>query len=143
VRADNFAGGVIFRIADDRNTPSALGNYITLGNGISRVVGTLGLNVRSNFANDRAHVELRKNHHRIHVGQRGDNFGALIFRHHRPPCALKRVHRFVGIDSYYKLSAQRLRSSQVAHVPDMQEIESAVRQRDVLAHGSPFLNAPA
>src|SRR6266568_634599 len=66
-RADDLAGGVIFRIADDLDTPAILRNRVALGNGVSGVVSALGLNVRTNLADDRTHVEFRKDHDCIHV----------------------------------------------------------------------------
>ncbi len=49
---------MIFRIADDLNSPSVLGHSVTFGNRIRRVVGALSLHVRLNLANNAADIEL-------------------------------------------------------------------------------------
>jgi len=62
---------VIFRIADDLDAAATLRNQIAFRNRVDRVIGALGLNVRANLADDRAHVELRENHYCIDVSERG------------------------------------------------------------------------
>src|SRR5208283_3732982 len=97
----------------------------------------------TNLADDGAHVELGKNHDRVNVGQRGNDLGAFILRHDRPAFTFKRVHRFIGIDGDHELATQRPGSPQVAYVANVQKIEAAVGQRDVLAGTPPFLHALA
>src|SRR5580658_8589057 len=56
VRVNDLGGRVILGITDDHDTPSAGFNLFALGNALHRVVGALGMKIRTNFANDGAHV---------------------------------------------------------------------------------------
>ena len=141
--ADDLAGGVIFGIADDLDAAAIFRNRIALGNGVRGVVRALGLNVGANLADDRAHIELGKDHDRIHVRERGDNFGAFFRGHDGTAFALQRAHRSSELIATTSLPAQSLRSAQIAHMPHMQQIEAAIGQRDAFAGAPPLFDALA
>ena len=61
---------------------------------------------RGGFADDRAHVGFRKNHHRINIGQRSQNFGAFLGRHQGAAFAFQGAHGRVRIDGHDQSSAQ-------------------------------------
>ena len=65
--SQNLAGGVIFWIANDGHTSAALDDDIPLGDALGGVVGTLGVNIGANFADQSTGVGLRKNYYRVHV----------------------------------------------------------------------------
>ena len=134
---------MILGIADDLDAPSVFGDSIALGNGIHGVVCALGLNVGMNLADDGAHIELRKDHNSIDVGERSHDLGAFVGRHDRPPFAFESADGLIGIDSHDKLAAQRLRAAKVADMSDVQQIETAVGESNALASAAPFLRAAA
>jgi hypothetical protein len=134
---------MIFRIADDFDASAALGDRITLWNRVGGVIGALGLNVRTNLADDGSHIELGENHDCVNVSQGGDNLGSLVRRHDGPAFAFERADRFIGIDGDDQPAAQRLRSAQVPHVADMQQIEVTIGQRDAFTGTAPLVYAPA
>ena len=53
-------------------------------------------------------TSLRKDNHRVYVGQGRYNFGALVLRHDGAALAFQRANRFVGVNRHHHLSAQRL-----------------------------------
>jgi len=132
---------MIFRIANDFYAASVGENHIALGNRIHGVVGSLGLNVRTNFTNDSAHIELRKNHHCVHCRKCGDDFGALVFRNNRTSFGLERSHRCIGVNGDHQFAAQCFRRGKITNVPDMQQIERTVREDDAIPRAPPFLDS--
>jgi len=134
---------MMFGIADNLDASSIFRDRIALGNGIRSVVGPFGLNVGVNLADDGAHVEFRKDYNRIYVGQGGHNFRALFFRHDRTALALESPNGLIRIDGHDKFAAEGLCSAQVTHVPDVQQIKTAVSEGDALAGAPPFFGVAA
>ncbi len=134
---------MIFRIADNRDLTAIDRQGIAFRNRLRRIVCAFDLNVRTNLANQRPHIKLRKNNHGIHVRQRRNNFRPFFLRHHRTPLALQRPHRFVGIDTHNQFAAQCLCPAQIAHVPHVQQIKIPIAQNDALARAPPLLHALA
>jgi hypothetical protein len=80
-RPDDFSGRVIFGIAYDLDTATTLHDHTPLGHRVGGVVRTFGMNVGTNFADQRSHVALREDDDSVYVSQRGQNFGALFGGH--------------------------------------------------------------
>ena len=128
-----LAGRVVFGIANDLNPPAISQHLVALGHAVARVVGALGVHVRMNLANQRAHVRLIEDNDGVHVFECSENLGALRCRHQRPARAFQFAHAGIGVDGDDQLAAQRLRSAQIAHVPDVQQIKASVGEDDRFA----------
>src|SRR5579862_282859 len=85
----HVAAGMVFGIADYFHSSPALHHYVALGHALGGVIGALGLDLRADFAHQSPHVGLGKDHHRIHILEGGDDFGALLFRHEGAALALQ------------------------------------------------------
>jgi len=132
---------VILGIAHDDNTPSTGFDFGALGDTLRRVVRALGVKVRTDFANDGAHISFGKDYNRVHVLERRQNFRAFLGRHYGPPLTLQCAHRRIGVHRDNQLAAEFARGMQVADMADVQQIETPIGQRDALAGAPPIGHA--
>jgi len=77
------------------------------------------------------------------VRQGGQDLSALRFGHHRAAFALDPAHALIRVQRHHQLATERLGAAQVADVANVQQIEAAVRQDNLLASRSPIGDAPA
>src|SRR5260370_15064351 len=96
-RANDLGGRVILGITHDDHPASTGFDLIALGDALHRVVGTLGMKIGTDFADDSAHVFFWKNYDAVHVLQRSENFSSCFGGHHRPPFALQRPPRSIRL----------------------------------------------
>src|SRR5947209_6349002 len=136
---DERGAGVVFRIAHDRNSPAKFTHECAFGNGGFGVVGAFGLNVRAQLANNRADVLFWKDDNCIHILQRRQDLGSLALGRHRPPCTFQRARGIVRVQRYHDSAAQFLRATQIADMTDVQQVEAAVGQNDLLPARAPLL----
>ena len=129
---------MILGITDDGDTSAVFGDGIALGDIIGGVVSAFSLNLGANLADDGADIELGKDHDRVDIFQRGNDFGTFLFRHDGASCAFERAHGFVGVHGHDQLASERLGPAQVAYVANVEQVEVAVRQRDAFAGAPPF-----
>ena len=129
---------MILRVANDHDSPSAGFDLIALGNTLHRVVGPFGMKIRTDFANNSAHILFRKNDDGIYIRQRRENLRAFFGRHHRSPFTLQCAYGSIRIHRDNQLAAQFPRRVQVANMPNVQHIEASVRQRNAIARMPPF-----
>src|SRR3974390_3359579 len=129
---------MVLGVADNLHTSAVRPHFVAFGHAVAGVVGALGLHVRMDFAYQRPHVRLIENYYGVHVGQSGNDLGALGLRHHRTPLALQPPRAAVGVHRHHQLSAQRLGAAQIADVPHVQQVEAAVGQHDLLALSAPL-----
>ena len=134
---NNLGGRVILGIADDNDSAPAGFDLVALGDALRRVVAALGMKVRTDFANDGAHVFLWKDYYRVNIRQRRQNFRAFFGRHHWPPFTLQRARASIGIHRNNQFAAEFPRGMQVAYVADVQQIETPVGERDAIAVAPP------
>ncbi len=132
---------MILGIADDFDATTISPNFLALGNVVARIVRALGLHVGMELGNQSAHIRLVENYDSIDIGEGCENFRAFAGRHGRPAFALKATHTVIGVDGDNKLATQRPRAAQIPDVPDMQQIEAAVGQDDLLAAAPPLVYA--
>ena len=137
-RANDLGGRVILGITHDDHPASTGFDLIALGDALHRVVGTLGMKIGTDFADDSAHVFFWKNYDGVHVRQRSENFRAFFGGHHWPPFALQRAHGSICIHRNNQFAAEIPRGMQVTYVADMQQIENTVSQRDAIASTPPI-----
>src|SRR5271157_1740011 len=62
-----IGGRVVLGVAYDFHPPAICPHLVAFGNILSRVIGAFGLHIRTNVANQRAHVRFGEDHDRIHV----------------------------------------------------------------------------
>src|SRR6202041_1915522 len=135
---NNPAGRVILGITDNHDSPSAAFNLIALRNALHRIVRPLGMEIRTDFADEGAHVILWENYDRIHIRQRRQNFRTFFGRDYPPALALQCPHGNVRIHRDNQSAAESTCRVQVANMPNVQHIEAPVRQRDAIAGAPPF-----
>jgi len=135
---NDLAGRVILRITHNDDPASTGFDLVAFGDVLHRVVRSLGMKIRTDFANDGAHVRFWKDYDGVHIRQRSQNFRAFFRWHHGPPLTLQRAHGFIGVDRDNQFAAQLPCRMQVAYMTDVQHIETSVGQRDALAGASPF-----
>jgi hypothetical protein len=129
---------MIFWITDDDDAASTSFDYIALGDALCRVVSALGMKIRTNFANDGAHVFFWKDYNSVHIRQRRQNFRAFFGRHNGPPFTLQRAHGSIAVHRDNQLSAEFPCGTQVAHMANVQHVEAPVGQRDAIAGAPPI-----
>jgi hypothetical protein len=132
---------VILGIAHDHDTPSTGLDLVAFGDALRRVVGSLGVNFRADFANDGAHILLRKDNDGVNIFERRKNFSALSFRHYGPTLAFQCEHGSIAIHRDNQFAAEFPRSVQVAHVPDVEHIKASISQRDAIPGAPPLFNS--
>ncbi len=141
-RTNDLGSRVILGITYDDDAPSTSLDLGTLGDALLRVVGALGMKIRTDFANDGAHVRFWKDYDGVNVRQRRQNFRAFFRRHHGPPFALQCVHRRIGIHGNNQFAPEFPRGVQVAYMANMQQIETPVGQGDAIAGATPVRHTP-
>src|SRR5690348_154969 len=123
---------MFLRIPDNRHANPESRCFIALRHGLRRVIRALGVHIRKQFAQQRAHIRLVENHHVIHGLQRADKFRAIRLRHNWTPHSLQLPRARIGIDGHHENIAFVPRSLQITHMPCMQHIETPVREHDFL-----------
>lgn len=141
--ANQFGRRVVLWVADNLDAAAAFDYSFSLWDAFCRVVGTLGMKVRADFVDESAHVVLLENYDGVHVGQGSENFGAFVRGHQRAAVAFQLAYRFVRVGGYDEFSAELLRRVQISYVTDVEKIETAVGERDLLALGAPVLHLAA
>src|SRR4030081_1445874 len=91
-RTNDLGGRVSLGIPHDDHSASAGFALVALGDALHRVIRAFGVKVRTDFANNRAHILFWKNYDGVYIRQRRQNFRALLGRHHCPPLPLHRSH---------------------------------------------------
>lgn len=134
---------MVLGVAYDFDAASVAGNSVALGDGVWRVVSAFGLHIGTNFLDYGSHVRLGKDYYRIHVGERGNDFCALVVGHDGAAFAFEAAHGIVGIYGDDQAASKGLSAAQISHVADMQQIEGAVGQNDSVAAATPGLGAVA
>src|SRR5690242_12241204 len=128
---------MVFRITYDFNPAAIRENFVALRNSLASVVGALRLNVRTDLANQCAHVCLVEKDNGIDVLQCRDNLGPFLGRHEWTPRPFDLTYAAIGVHRDHQLSSERLCAAQVTDMADVQQIEAAIRQHDLLAAAPP------
>src|SRR6267378_2885831 len=137
-RTNDLGGRVILGIAHDDHVASTGFDLIALGDALHRVIRAFGMKVRTDFANNRAHVLFWKYYDGVHIRQRRKNFRAFFGRHHWPAFALQRAHGSICVHRNNQFAAKFPSGAQVAYVANMQHVENTVSQRDAIAGAPPI-----
>src|SRR5467141_827094 len=137
-RTNDLGGRVILGITHDDHAASTGFDLVALGDVLHRVVGALGMKVRTDFANDRAHILFWKNYDGVHVRQRRQNFRAFFGRHYWPAFALQSAHGSICVHCNDQPAAEFPSCVQITYVANMQHVENTVSQRDAIAGAPPI-----
>ena len=129
---------MVLGIAHNFHSSAAGDHFVALGNGLGGVIGAFRMDVRADLANNRANIRFRENYHGIDIGQGGQNFCAFIGRHQGAPFTFQRADGSIGVDGHDQFPAQLFGGAQIAHMSDMQQIETAVCQSYGIAGAAPF-----
>jgi len=136
----DFGGRVILGIANDNDSASKSFDCVALRYVGHGVVGTFGVKVGADFANDGAHVDFRENNHGIHVCQGCEDFGAFFGRHNGPAFALQCPHGSVGVYGDNQFAAEFAGSMEVADMADMEDVETSVSEGYAIASAPPLVH---
>ncbi len=93
---------------------------------VVRPVGALDEHVGLQCRDDLAGRVLVENDRRVDARERGEDLGAFVLGRDRPPLALVRAHRSIGVDADDERVTEGACLPQVADVAGMEEIEDAV-----------------
>ena len=132
---------MVLGIAHDDDAASAGFDFVALGDAFGGVVGALGVKIGTDFADDGADVVLREDDHGIDIGEGGENFGALGFRHDRAAFAFQCADRSVGVDGNNELASKCAGSVEIANVADVEDVETAVGEGDAISGVAPGRDA--
>jgi hypothetical protein len=102
---NDFSSRVILWIADDDDATSTAFDFGALWDAVNGIVSPLGVEVGTDFANDRARVGFWKDNDGVHIRQGRKNFSAFFSRHHGTPFAFQCPHRCVCIYRHNQLAA--------------------------------------
>ena len=138
MRMNDLAGRVILRITHNHDAAATGFNLAALRDALHRVVRALGMEIRTDFANDGAHVRFWKDYDGVHIGQRRQNFRAFFRWHYGPPFTLQCARGSIAVDRDNHLTAELPGRMQVADMADVQHVETPVGQRDPIAGAPPF-----
>jgi hypothetical protein len=119
---------MIFWIADDRDAAAVGANRCPFRHGVRGVVGPLAMHVRFQELQERVNGWLGKNHDVIDRAQSRDQLGAIGSRQDGPVGTLVPAHRRIIVDRHDQAIGFAPGRFEVAHVPDVQQVESAVRE---------------
>ena len=90
------------------------------------------------LADQSPYVRLIEDDDGVDVGQCGYDFGAFIRGHKRTSVAFDLPDAGIGVEGDNQLSAQRFGAAEIAHVSDVQQVETAVGQDDLLTVAPPL-----
>ena len=137
---EQIARGMILRVADDRDAAAVGEHRLALGHGLGRVVGAFAVHVGLQQAQQPVHVGIGKQHDVVDALERRHHLGAIGRAQNRAAGTLQPTHRPIVVDRDDEPIGLRLRIGEIAHVPDVQDIETAVRKRDGAAFGAFSVN---
>ena len=129
---------MILGIAHDDDAASTGFDLVALRDALRRVVRALSMKVRTDLANNGAHVVFWKDYDGVNVGQRGENLRTFFGRHHGSPFAFQGTHGRIGVYRDNQFAAEFVRRVQVAHMADMQQIETSVGQGHAIPGAAPI-----
>ena len=135
---NDLAGRVILRITHNDDAASTGFDLGALGDALHRVVRALGMKIRTDFANDGAHVRFWKNNDGVNVGKRCQDFRAFFRWHQGPSFAFQSEHGSVGVHGDNQFATQFPCGMEVAYMTNMQQIETSVSQGDAIAVAPPI-----
>src|SRR5260370_11424831 len=138
--SQNLSARVIFRIADNFHASAAFNDHGAFRDSFRSVIGALGVDIGTNLADQRTHIRLRKNHHRIHIAERCQYFGALCLGSVRTAFALQSPRGCIGVQANNDFCAacQFLGGAQITHMTYVQQIEATVGEHNAIAGCAPF-----
>jgi len=124
---------MVFGVADDGYANAEARGYGALGDGVSCVVRAFRVDVGAQFLEKSFDVGLGKNYDVVHCADSSDEKGAGLFVENGTAGAFEKASTGIGVDGYDEDVAFGFRTGQIAGVADMERIEDAVGEDNVLA----------
>src|SRR6185437_2080887 len=132
---------MVLGIAHNGNAAATGDHHIPLGNGFRGVIGSFGVNIRANKADEIANVGRVKYEYGIYVGKSSENFCAFILGNARPASAFEGAHTGIRVYSHHQIAPQLFGAAQITHVSNVQNIKTAVGEDDLFTNGPPLLHS--
>src|SRR5260370_6049535 len=138
--SQNLGAGVIFWIANNFHASAAFNDHVAFRDSFRSVIRALGVDIGTNLADQRTHIRLRKNYHRIHIAERCQKFSSLCFRSMRTAFALQSPRGRIGVQANNNSGAacQFLGGVQITHMTNVQQIEATVSEHNAIAGCAPL-----
>src|SRR5882762_9544052 len=127
-RIDKFACGMIFGVADNRNANTKPLRGRALRNVCDGVIGPLGVNVGSQFGEQRFNVALAEDQDIFDRSQRSHQSSACSLWKNRTPISLQGAYARIGIHSHNQNIALAARAFEIARVAHVQRVKATVGQ---------------
>jgi hypothetical protein len=121
---------MLFVVADDDRDAAVGLHDASLGHRLDRVVGALAVHFRLEKEQQTLDGRIVKDDDVIDRVERRKNLSTLDGRHDWALWSLQRRHRGVIVHCHDQAIGVRGRTAQMAHVPDVQEIEASVGESD-------------
>ena len=126
------------RERNDNDASPARGHDACTDDGFGRIISTLHDDVRAEGRDQFERRVLVEDHDGVHAFERGEKHGALILVSNRTRRPLEAAHRSVTVHAYDERVTGCTRGGEHIHVTGVQEIEYAVRERDLsVTRGAP------
>jgi len=121
---------VILGVTHDSYANAKSGGDGAFGNGLRSVVGTFGVNVGTHLFQQHFDAGFGKEHDIVHAAERRHELRARIFIENWPARPLQFAHAGIGVQANDQDIAFAPRAIEIADVPDVQRIETAVGEND-------------
>lgn len=124
------------RVSDNRDANAEARRFFAFGNCVDVIVGALGVNVWTKVAQKSADVRLVENYNVIDCGESGDKFGARLRGKNRAAGTLESANARIGIYRDDEDVAFAARALEIADMPSVQNIETAIREHNLFSAGA-------
>jgi hypothetical protein len=125
-----------FWVARDGDPNAQLRGNFPLGNRVCGVVGSLGVDVGTQFAQERLDIWLVENQDVVHGFKSGDKLGASAFGENGTAGTFQAPLTGIGIDSDDEDIAFAPGSGKVTDVADVEHVKTSIGKDDALARSA-------
>jgi hypothetical protein len=130
---EKFARGMVFWVADDGDTDAETSGGGALGNGLQRVIGSFGMDVRAKIFEERLDTRFTKEDDVIHGAKRSDEKSSCIFIKDGTAEAFQSADAQIRVHSHDENVPFEAGAFEIADVADVKRIEAAVGENDLMA----------
>jgi hypothetical protein len=122
---------MVFRVANDRDLAAESAHGLAFGHRLFRVISSLSMKVGADIVDQILDRWLVKDRDGIDTSEGSDDLGPFVLGHVWPAITFEAADLTVGIYRDDKKSAKLLGAFQIPHMPDMEQIETAVGENDL------------
>jgi len=127
------ARGMIFGVADDGNFDAEACGRGALGHRFCRVVGSFGMNVRTEVFEERFNARFAEEENVIDGAKGGDEEGAGVLIENGTTGAFQRTDARIRVDADNEDVALKARTFEITDVPYVKRIKTSIRKDDALS----------